>query len=93
MAVVRGYRTIALIFKKEQVSVRASPRVADALEEISGGMDLYQGVKLAQILEAVYVQGTKDGARKVIEEFDARFDAIKKQIPHRQPGRPKKRKR
>jgi sulfate adenylyltransferase subunit 1 (EFTu-like GTPase family) len=86
----RGYQTIALVLKKETVPVRASPRVADALEEISGSMDLYQGVKLLQILEAVYTQGKKDGAREAFEEIDASFEAVKKLVPHRSVGRPRK---
>jgi len=85
----RGYRTISLVLKRETVPVRASPRVADALEEISKGMDVYQGVKFAQILEAVYVQGAKDGARKVFDDLDALLEAVKKLHPHRPPGRPK----
>lgn len=36
------------------ISVYSGKRVADALAEISVNMNLYQGVKLSQILEAVY---------------------------------------
>jgi hypothetical protein len=50
-------------------------------------MDLYRGVKLAELLETVYQQGKKDGARTVFEEIDS----VKKRIPYRNPGQPKKR--
>ncbi|MDP9401203.1 MAG: hypothetical protein M3P39_09750, partial [Actinomycetota bacterium] len=79
-----------------EVSVRASARVADALQELSGDMDIYQGVKLAQVLEAAYIQGKKDGAKEVfdqydqaIEAFDSSIEEVKRQIPHRPPGRPR----
>lgn len=88
MAVRRGYRTILVQLKKQEtVPVRASPRVADALQELSADMDLYQGTKLRQILEAVYEQGRKDGRRQVFEAVDE----VKKELPHRPPGRPRKR--
>ncbi len=85
----RGYRTISLQLKRTHVPVRASPRVADALQELSANMDLYQGVKLRQVLEAVYMQGKKDGALEAFEQVDAGVAAAKKQIPHRGPGRPR----
>ena len=52
----RGYRTIRLQLKKEKkaVSVRTSPRTADALESIVSDMTLYEGVRLMQVMEAVY---------------------------------------
>lgn len=85
----RGYRTVALPVKKqtEQVAIRMSPRRADALERMIGDLSLYDGVKLLDIMEAVYDQGRKDGARAVFELVDE----AKKEIPHRPPGRPKKR--
>lgn len=58
---------------------------ADALKEIEKDMGLYKGVRLHQVLEAVYNQGRKDGALKVFEGVDT----MKRQIPHRPPGRPR----
>lgn len=90
----RGYRTIPLVLRDNtQVSVRASAsaRVADALEEIVANATLYEGVRLTQVLEAAYRQGTKDGARVVFAQLDDKLDDVKRQIPHRAPGRPKKR--
>jgi hypothetical protein len=84
----RGYRTVRLPVKSEpdDVAVRMSARRADALERIVGDMPLYDGIKVLDIMEAVYTQGRKDGARSVFEEIDV----VKKAIPHRAPGRPKK---
>lgn len=90
----RGYRTIPLALPKEgDVAVRASARVADALQEISDDMDLYQGVKLLQVMEAVYAQGKKDGALETFNTIDAGVAAAKKEIVHRPPGRPPKRRK
>ncbi len=80
----RGYRTIRLPVKKEQVAVYTSPRAADALEEIVAKATLYEGVRLTQIMEAVYLQGKKDGAKTV---FDG-LDEVRRAIPHQRPGRP-----
>ncbi len=85
----RGYRTIPLSLKRGEVAVRASPRTADALEEIGARMSVYEGVRLIQVMEAVYEQGRKDGAREVFDQLDTGLTAVKKQIPHRTPGRPK----
>ena len=89
----RGYRTIHLQLKNETVSVYTAPRVADALEEIAGEATLYEGVRLTQIMEAVYAQGKKDGAREAFEQLDRGVAEAKKQIPHRRPGRPARRRR
>lgn len=86
----RGYRTIALALEKAgNVAVHTSPRIADALEEIRAKATLYEGVRLTQIMGAVYEQGKKDGARTVFESLDTGLTEAKKQIPHRRPGRPK----
>jgi len=71
------------------VPVYAGVHVAHALHEVTKNMDLYQGVKLTQILEAVYSQGKKDGARKVGESFEK----MMLEIPHNNPGQPKKKKK
>jgi hypothetical protein len=87
----RGYQTIPLTLKKTgDVSVLASPRVADALKEIQRTASVYEGVKLHMILEAVYIQGHKDGAREAFEEIDVKIAEVQSAIPHRKPGRPKK---
>jgi ABC-type Fe3+-hydroxamate transport system substrate-binding protein len=40
----------------------------------------------------MYEQGKKDGARKAFEELDDRIAKLKEAIPHRTPGRPRKKK-
>lgn len=83
-----GYRTIKLdLSSKTRASVYTSARTADALQEIQDKQDLYEGVKLTAILEAVYRQGKKDGAREVFEKLDE----VRDQVPHRAPGRPSRR--
>ena len=62
------------------------------MEEIEGDLTLYHGVRLLQVLEAVYLQGRKDGARSAFEELDKGFNAARDVVPHKNPGQPKKRK-
>ena len=93
MAGQRGYRTISLPLKRGEVApIRTSARTADALEEIVKEATLYDGVRLTQVMEAVYLQGCKDGAREVFERLDREVESVKKAIPHRSVGRPRKRK-
>ena len=45
----------------EVVPVYAGQKVGKALEEVQEDLNLYQGVRLAEVIEAVYKQGLKDG--------------------------------
>lgn len=74
----------------QDVAVYASPRVSKALEEVTDDMTLYHGVRLSQVLEAVYNQGQKDGARNAITEIQQNLSKTIEDIPHRNPGKPKK---
>ena len=88
----RGYRTIRLGLERAgDVAIYTSPRVADALDEIRSKATLYEGVRLTQILEAPYLQGKKDGARDAFVQLDRGVADAKRRIPHRGPGRPRKR--
>jgi hypothetical protein len=62
-------------------------RVAAALEALSE-LDLYKGAKMIDLIEAAYKQGQKDGAANVITQIQD----LTKKIPHRKPGRPKRKK-
>ncbi len=72
------------------VAVYASPRISKALDEITEDMTLYHGVRFTQILEAVYTQGKKDGARSAFDELDKKIKEAQKAIPHKNPGKPRK---
>lgn len=74
----------------QKVAVYATPRVAKALEEVTEDMTLYHGVRLAQVMEAVYLQGQKDGARNAIGTLEQALVEAKEGIPHRNPGKPPK---
>jgi hypothetical protein len=86
-----GYRTIKVKLRNTEASVYTSPKVAKALKDILVEATLYEGVKIGQILEAVYKQGAKDGARWAFEETDRGVAGAKKRVPHKKPGRPRKR--
>lgn len=77
---------------KKVAKVYASPKVGDALREISNDMTLYQGVRLSQVLDAVYAQGKRDGGREAFDGLEQSLASVKKAIPHRTPGRPRKKK-
>lgn len=86
----RGYKTAVVTLTESELTLRGGQKLVNAVETMTADMTLYQGVKFAQILEAVYEQGKKDGARVVFEELDGGVRDIKKRIPHRNPGRPRK---
>lgn len=73
-----------------KIAVYASPRISDAMEEVVGDMTLYNGVRMLQVIEAAYVQGRKDGARSVFDDVEKRMKESQKLIPHKNPGKPKK---
>jgi hypothetical protein len=77
-----------------EIAVYASPRIGQALEDIRAKNDLYEGVRLLQVLEAVYAQGKKDGAREVFDSLDkghaSMINSLKRAIPHKNPGRLRK---
>jgi sulfate adenylyltransferase subunit 1 (EFTu-like GTPase family) len=74
----------------EAAPIRMSPRRADAFEKMISEMSMYDGVKLMDVMEAVYVQGRKDGARTVFERIDLNVVEAKRSIPFRGPGRPRR---
>jgi len=84
------YRKISL--GNSKIVLYGGSRVAGAAADLARNMTLYDGVKYAQILEAVYKQGKKDGAADAFEAVDERFEAAQRAIPHKNPGWPRKRK-
>lgn len=74
----------------QEVSVYATPKISKALAEITEDMNLYHGVRLAQVMEAVYLQGQKDGARNAIGTLEQALAVAKEGVPHRNPGKPPK---
>ena len=73
-----------------KIPVYASPRLAETFREVAYDMTMYKGVKLFQLLEAIYDQGRKDGARSAFDAVDAAVGGAKRQIPYRNPGQPRK---
>jgi len=76
--------------KNNEIVVYATPRLSAAIKEVTEDMTVFKGVKLYVILEYVYNQGKKDGAREAFEETEKGFREAQKNIPHKLPGRPKK---
>lgn len=88
----RGYRTTKMRLVESELTLRGSQKLMGAVETITADMTLYHGVKFAQILEAVYEQGKKDGAREAFERVESGVKAAMKAVPHKNPGRPPKKK-
>ncbi|MDD5058274.1 MAG: hypothetical protein PHQ60_10400 [Sideroxydans sp.] len=74
----------------KELTVYASPRISSAMEIVTEDMTLMKGAKLSLIFDAIYEQGKKDGARSAIETLQGKVKEIEKEIPHRNPGKPKK---
>jgi hypothetical protein len=77
----------------QAVTIYASPKVSHALEVVTQDMTLYEGVKLVQLMQAIYQQGKKDGARAAFEMLDTKLLEAEKAIPHKNPGKPKRTKK
>lgn len=80
--------------KLETISINlyAGSRIAAATKELTKDMNLYEGVRFAQILEAVYKQGRKDGAAFAFTAMHKGMRTAELAVPHKNPGRPRKRK-
>jgi hypothetical protein len=85
----RGPRAITTVVPKGTIKIYANARVADALEQLTAEMTLYHGVKLGQVIDAVYQQGVRDGRREVFERLE-RLESDPG-LRHRNPGRPRRR--
>ena len=85
------YRKIRVKLQTTEINLYAGSRIATAAEELAENMSLYQGVRYAQILEAVYSQGRKDGAASAFEAVGKGVKQAEQAVPHKKPGRPKKR--
>lgn len=81
----RGPRLHKVPLVGRDIAVYAGVKVGRALEEITKEMTLFHGVKLAQVLEAVYEQGLKDGRGEVMKALDAVQND--KALKWRNPGR------
>jgi hypothetical protein len=80
------YKKFDVSLPTGDLTLYAGQKVLSALEEVTTEMTLYEGVRLAEVMKAVYEQGLKDGRRDIIEQFDQ----IKGKAKYLPPGRPKK---
>ena len=83
------YKKNIVPLSKQNVAVYATPKISAALEVIND-MSLFEGVKMTQLLEAIYEQGKKDGARGAIDAIEVKVQEVVKAIPHKNPGQPKR---
>ena len=70
------------------LTLYAGKKVLSALEEVTTDLTLYQGVRLGEVMKAVYEQGLKDGRKDILDQVEG----IRKQANYLPPGRPKKKK-
>ena len=76
----------------KDIAIYAGARVTVALKLINE-MDVFAGVKMIDLMEAVYEQGKKDGAADAFAAIQVAskkaMSKATKSIPHKNPGRPK----
>ena len=89
MAKKPRYQKFDVALPAGEVTLYAGTKVRSALDEITRDMTLYHGVRLAEVIEAVYEQGQKEGRKEIIEKMDG----IKTTVNYLPPGRPKKKKK
>lgn len=83
------YTKVSVELSSGPLTLYAGSKVTSALKEIIKDMTLYHGVRLAQVMEAVYEQGLKDGRKEIIEAQDK----IKQHANYLPPGRPRTKKK
>lgn len=87
---VAKYRKFDVDLPTGTLTLYAGQKVLSALAEVTTHMTLYKGVRLAQVMKAVYEQGLKDGRKEVIEQIEQFEEKVKKETNYLPPGRPKK---
>lgn len=73
----------------DEVMKRVMRVTTKAPKIVSKDMTLYAGVRLTQLMEAIYEQGKKEGRRHAVETFYAASETLS----YRNPGQPKKKKK
>jgi hypothetical protein len=81
------YKKFDVALPTGQLTLYAGEKVLTALEEVTTDMTLYKGVRLAEVIKAVYEQGLKDGRRDIIEQMEV----VRKKANYLPPGRPPRR--
>jgi hypothetical protein len=90
MAAKPKYKATEIALKSGKIRIYASPKLEHAMKEVTSDLTLYKGVRLTEVLDAVYSQGKKDGAREAFDKLDESISSAKQLVPHRNPGKPKK---
>ena len=83
------YQKIDIDLSSRGVTLYVGSKVRSALEELTTDVTLYHGVRLREVMEAMYEQGLKDGRKEIIEKLEG----IKTGVNYLPPGRPRKRKK
>ena len=81
------YKKLDIGLHKRTLTLYTGQKVHDAISELTRDMNLYNGVRLVQGMEAFYEQGMKDGRKEIIDQFDGKIRDKSNYLP---PGRPKK---
>lgn len=90
----KGNRKIVLALPRSgKVSIYSNQRVLNALSEVQADLTLYKGVRLLQVMEAVYAQGKKDGREEALDAVEHQLAGVAKEVKKLRPtkiGRPRK---
>jgi hypothetical protein len=88
MASKRGLKKVDLDLSTGTVPLYTGKNMAAAFEHILD-QPSFLGIKILQVIEAVYKQGKKDGARETQDAVMASLGPVWQAIPAK-PGQPKK---
>ena len=61
---VPKYRKMNVTLSTGELTLYAGQKVLSALREVTTDMTLYKGVRLGEVMTAVYEQGLKDGRKE-----------------------------
>ena len=77
--------------KGKSLTLYVGANVRNAVAELTDKMSVWEGSRLAVLLEAVYEQGKRVGARDAFEAASRAMEGAQDAVPHRLPGRPRRR--
>ena len=63
-------KTLVPLSKNDKLALYTGVKVKNAWDDATAELDVYEFGKLTLVLEAIYQQGKKDGARTVQQSFE-----------------------
>lgn len=88
----RGYKTTTInLSETKRVKLYTSQRVLNAVSHLEATLQVFEWSRVLNLCEAFFEHGKKEGARAAFEALELGMQNAKAKIPHRRPGKPKRR--